>query len=179
MITPHPARSTKTEAKPTSSSRTDNQQTVSSGPAPIGNGSVLFSCPLQRTGGCVWCGNIAKVVCHPGTSDVYRYRDRYLDFRRSGCYPMCLSCNAAERAGKVLCPRCRQQGHYIPAGVDGKGDGQVCWSCKPAEERERLIYGKEHRQRQRNEITQKKNRKYRTVKVINKQTGKWVTLSRK
>ena len=51
MITPHPARSTKTEAKPTSSSRTDNQQTVSSGPAPIGNGSVLFSCPLQRTEG--------------------------------------------------------------------------------------------------------------------------------
>jgi hypothetical protein len=140
---------------------------------------IIFLSSPENRGGCVWCGNIAKVVCHPGTSDVYRYRDRYLDFRRSGCYPMCLSCNAAERAGKVLCPRCSQQGHYIPAGVDGKGDGQVCWSCKPAEERERLIYGKEQRQRQRNEITQKKNRKYRTVKVINKQTGKWVTLSRK
>jgi len=43
--------SIKTKVKQTSLSRTDSQNIGSSGPAQIGNGSVLFSCPLQRIKG--------------------------------------------------------------------------------------------------------------------------------
>ena len=138
---------------------------------------IIFLSSPENKGGCIWCGNIATVVCHPGNSDVYRDREGYLDFRRAGCYPMCPQCNNAEFHGKILCPRCRQQGHYISAGIDGKGDGQVCWSCKPAEIREALVFGKEHRNRQRNKSAKDRYaRAHPTVKrIVN---GKWVKIKR-
>ena len=132
---------------------------------------IVFLSGPWSLGGCIWCGNIAHVVEHPNYE--FYGKPEYLDFIKAGCVPMCVPCNQAKRRGKVLCPRCRQRGHYV------NSSDEVCWSCKPAEERERLILGKEHRQRERNEILRKKSRKYRPVKVINKQTGKWVTISRK
>lgn len=114
---------------------------------------------------CSWCSNIASVIAHPGD---FRYDSplwAYRDFHQAGCYPMCVPCNGAERVGKVLCPRCKRQHHYcLP--------GDVCWSCRPEAEREHLIYGKEHRQREKNLYDQKRRRKFHPKKIV--KDGKWV-----
>lgn len=139
---------------------------------------IFLSCPENR-GGCIWCGNIATVVCHPGCNDVYRNETLYLDFKRAGAYPMCGPCNNAERQNKILCPRCRQQGHYIAAGIDGHGDGQVCWSCKSPEEKERLRFGKEQKIRKQNEHQKDRYKKaHPTKKEVNPKTGTWVSVRR-
>jgi len=101
-------------------------------------------------GGCAWCGNIPQVVAHPAG---FKYGDlsRYYDFAKAGCYPMCVQCNNAEYAGKVLCPRCKRQGHYCPAG-------EVCWDCKP-EELERVLANKDKWKRIRNRLNSEASKK--------------------
>ena len=139
---------------------------------------LLFLLHPANKGGCVWCGQPANTVCHPGTEDVYRKIELYLDFRKAGCYPMCSPCNNAERQNKILCPRCRQQGHYVPAGRDGKGDGAVCWSCKPEEEKQRLKEGKECRKELRRNLERNKYWDRTLTSVINPKTGRWVKVPR-
>jgi len=119
-----------------------------------------------QQGGCEWCGNIPSVVAHPPGSPTYGTED-YLDFRKAGCYPLCLPCARAEYRGKVLCPRCRRQGHYC-------APGDVCWDCKPEEERERILYLRDKRKHDRAAAARKRYLKYHPKKVIDKKTGKWV-----
>ena len=106
---------------------------------------------------CSWCGNVAQVVAHDGW-DAYG-KEEYYDFERTA-KPLCRSCNAAERQGKVLCPRCRKQGHYVP----GNDPDAVCWTCKSPEEREAAIYRKEHRERNRNAYNQRQSKKAYRIK---------------
>jgi len=102
---------------------------------------------------CSWCSNIASVVAHPPG---YPYGDgSYTDFAKCGCYSLCVPCNNAEFKGKRLCPRCRQQNHYV------SGTDDVCWSCKPVEERERLVFGKEHRNRRRNAYNKRQRQRFK------------------
>jgi hypothetical protein len=129
---------------------------------------ALFLSTAQ--GGCEWCGNIPNTVCHPQDSDTYG-TPAYLDFRKAGCYPLCMPCSRAEHRGQVLCPRCRRQGHYC-------APGDVCWSCKPEEEREKIVFKKEQRTRSRNEFNRKMYRQSHPRKVIDKKTGTWVTYGR-
>ena len=138
---------------------------------------VFLSSPSCR-GGCIWCGNIPSVVCHPGTVEVYRSKDTYLDFRKAGCYPMCVPCNNAERKGMVLCPRCRKQGHYVPAGIDGKGDGKVCWTCKPADERERILFQRDQKRRDRANMDRVRYRRAHGFTKIVGKDGKWIRVPR-
>jgi hypothetical protein len=67
--------------------------------------------------------------------------------------------------------------HYIPAGIDGKGDGAVCWDCKSPGEKERLKFNKEHRTRTRAERDRETYKRFHpTIKrVIN---GVWRTIQR-
>lgn len=130
---------------------------------------LLFLSHPSNAGGCIWCGDLATVVEHPNY-EFYGTPD-YLDFWKAGCVPMCSSCNRAKRQGKHLCPRCRRRGHYVSDGES------VCWDCKPEAERERLIFGKEHRARVKNESNRKRYRAYHPKKVI--RNGVWVQISRK
>jgi len=130
---------------------------------------LLFLSTAQ--GGCVWCGNPPKVVCHPPGSPTYGTED-YLDFRKAKCYPLCVSCARAEYRGQVLCPRCRRTGHYC-------APGNVCWDCIPEAERERLLYLRDKRKRDRSQYARTRARSFRPKKVIDNRTGKWITISPK
>ena len=124
-------------------------------------------------GGCQWCGSIPSVVAHPPGSPTYGTPD-YLDFRKAGCYPLCVPCARAEYRGLVLCPRCRRQGCYVPAN----SDGDVCWDCRPAEERERLLYLRDKRKRDKKGANNSRyNRLHPTVKIVGKD-GKWIRVPR-
>ena len=129
---------------------------------------ALFLSKAQ--GGCSWCGNMAAVVAHPSGYS-YGHGD-YLAFELVGCYPLCVPCNNAEFQGKVLCPRCRRQHHYC-------APGEVCWSCLPEEERERRMFLRDQRNRNKNTADrQRYNRSHTTVKVVNPRTGVWVSIQR-
>ena len=129
---------------------------------------LLFLSAAQ--GGCHWCGNVPSVVAHPPGSPTYGTPD-YLDFRKAKCYPLCLPCARAEYRGQVLCPRCRRQGHYC-------APDDVCWSCKPEAERERLLYRKDKRKQK---VRQANKERYRscfpTKKIVGKD-GKWIRVPR-
>jgi hypothetical protein len=126
---------------------------------------LLFLNHPDNRGGCVWCGNIASVVEHPNYE--FYGTPTYLRFHEAGCVPMCVPCNRAKRQGKHLCPRCRRQGHYVAGS-----DGEVCWDCKPEEEKERLIFRKEHRNRARNQRNRSTYRRYHPKKEV--RNGQWV-----
>lgn len=126
---------------------------------------LLFLLHPHNRGGCIWCGNIANVVEH-GDYD-YRRSD-YLEFFRVGCVPMCSQCSKAYFRGKKLCPRCRQQGHYVTQ------EDQVCYSCTPAATKEQWAHNKERRRKSINERNRVTYRKYHPKKAV--VSGKWVTL---
>ena len=122
-----------------------------------------------QQGGCAWCGCIPSVVAHPPNSETYGTPD-YLDFAKARCYPLCLPCARAEYRGKILCPRCRRQGHYC-------APDDVCWDCKPEEVRERILYLRDKRKRDRAASGRKRYQQYHPKKVI--RNGVWVTISKK
>ena len=129
---------------------------------------LLFLSTAQ--GGCEWCGNIPAVVAHPPGSPTYGTPD-YLDFRKAGCYPLCVPCARAEYRGKVLCPRCRRQGHYC-------APGDVCWDCKPEAERERLLYLRDKRKHDKRTASQRSYRHVHPFQKIVGKDGKWIRVPR-
>ena len=121
-------------------------------------------------GGCAWCGDIPQVVAHPPNSEYYG-KPGYLDFKLSGCYPLCLQCARAEYRGLVLCPRCRRKNHYC-------APGEVCWDCKPAEERERLLYLRDKKKHDKRSISQRDYRYAHPLRKIVGKDGKWIRVPR-
>jgi hypothetical protein len=121
-------------------------------------------------GGCAWCGNLSQVVAHPPGSPTYGTPD-YLDFRKAHCYPLCLPCARAEYRGKILCPRCRRQGHYC-------APGSVCWDCIPDAERERLLFRRDQKRRERSSSGRSNYGLTHPYKKIVGKNGKWIKVPR-
>lgn len=132
---------------------------------------IVFLTHPSNKGGCVWCGNIANVVEHDDWDAYLHGEEHYLDFFKCGAVPMCSLCNQAKRRGKILCPRCKRQGHYVHS------PDEICWSCKTPEERDRILFLKDQKRRNTNLRNQKLYRAYHPKKVI--RNGVWVTISRK
>lgn len=129
---------------------------------------LLFLTHPSNRGGCVWCGNIASVVEHDDWS--FYGTETYIDLFAAGCVPMCVPCNRAKRRNKILCPRCRRQGHYC-------FPGDVCWDCRDDKEdimRRKIVRLRLRRTRDRAQY----NKFHPTIKVVDTKTGKWVSIKR-
>ena len=122
---------------------------------------------LKKNPNCHWCG-VQSVVPHHPDMEVYG-KPEYLDL--SGTVALCNICHGGTHAGKFQCPVCHK--------LRSKSEGERCYSCLDDSDKRGIRNHKTEQNQKRNEIARKKSRKYRPIKVISKQTGEWVTISRK
>ena len=115
----------------------------------------------------VRCESPSQVPHHPDV-EVYG-KPEYLNLDDTRWF--CNCCHQGTHKGKFPCPVCGK--------VRSKLADTPCYRCTSPSDKQRIKDRKDDRIQRRNEIARKKSRKYRPVKVINKQTGKWVTISRK
>lgn len=116
---------------------------------------------------CWYCG-AASQVPHHEDFETYGHPE-YLEL--DGTRWLCNCCHQGVHKGRFKCPICGK--------VRSKLADTPCYRCISPGDKQRIKERKDDRNRILNEISRSKSRKYRPKKVINKQTGEWVTISRK
>ena len=95
---------------------------------------------------CQFCRSESRVPHHPDI-EVYGHPE-YLNL--AGTVALCRTCHRGLHTGRFPCSNCKK--------INSKQEGNLCYACLPRSDRERAIFRREHRQRERNKIESDKSK---------------------